>query len=95
MLTLAELTSRFPRPGRVEQILVRPHRKGDLHHLDAAQLLQDGIDGDHARPGKRAVSLIQSEHLPVLRALSVRAGAPRHASTGRSSCSVSSVSVSM
>jgi MOSC domain-containing protein YiiM len=70
MLTLAELTSRFPRPGRVEQILVRPHRKGDLHDLDAAQLLQDGIDGDHARPGKRAVSLIQSEHLPVLRALS-------------------------
>jgi hypothetical protein len=28
-----------------------------------------GLDGDHGRPGKRAVTLIQAEHLPVIAAL--------------------------
>ncbi|KAF0675025.1 MOSC domain-containing protein [Profundibacterium mesophilum] len=29
-------------------------------------LLEDGLEGDHARPGKRAVTLIQEEHLAVI-----------------------------
>ncbi|WP_328586862.1 MOSC domain-containing protein [Tranquillimonas rosea] len=29
----------------------------------------DGLAGDHARPGKRALTLLQAEHLPVIAAL--------------------------
>lgn len=32
-------------------------------------LLEDGLEGDHARPGKRALTLIQAEHLPVIEGL--------------------------
>lgn len=38
-----------------------------------AVLCADGIEGDHARPGKRAVTLIQTEHLPVILSLANRA----------------------
>ncbi len=33
------------------------------------RLALDGFEGDHARRGKRAVTLIQAEHLPVIAAL--------------------------
>ncbi|WP_432254271.1 MOSC domain-containing protein [Limimaricola sp. AA108-03] len=33
-------------------------------------MTETGLAGDHARPGKRAVTLIQAEHLPVIAALS-------------------------
>lgn len=69
MLTLAELTSRFPRAGRLEQILLRSARKAEMGPADHAALTEDGLLGDHARPGKRAVTLIQAEHLPVIAAL--------------------------
>ena len=72
MLTLAELTSRFPRAGQLEQILLRPARKGEMRQVSRVSLLEDGLLGDHARPGKRAVTLIQAEHLPVIAALSGR-----------------------
>jgi len=42
--------------------------------VDAADIELAGLAGDHARPGKRAVTLIQAEHLPVIAAL-VGAGA--------------------
>ncbi len=32
-------------------------------------MTHDGLTGDHGRQGKRAVTLIQSEHLPVISAL--------------------------
>ncbi|WP_338420747.1 MOSC domain-containing protein [Pontivivens ytuae] len=35
----------------------------------SADLSETGLEGDHARPGKRAVTLIQAEHLPVIAAL--------------------------
>ncbi|WP_341213654.1 MOSC domain-containing protein [uncultured Limimaricola sp.] len=34
------------------------------------EITASGLAGDHARPGKRAVTLIQAEHLPVIAALS-------------------------
>ena len=39
--------------------------------VSAAEIFvgEDGLEGDHARPGKRAVTLIQSEHLPVIGAV--------------------------
>ncbi len=38
--------------------------------MEAARIDAAGLAGDHARPGKRAVTLIQAEHLPVIAALS-------------------------
>ena len=66
---MAELLSRFPRPGRIEAILLRPARHAEPQEVEAAQLTVSGLTGDHARPGKRALTLIQAEHLPVISAL--------------------------
>ncbi|WP_296419364.1 MOSC domain-containing protein [Pseudooctadecabacter sp.] len=55
--------------GRVDWIGLRPARLEPLISVEAAELLEDGLAGDHARPGKRALTLIQAEHLPVIAAL--------------------------
>jgi len=67
--TLAELLARHARPGRIEAILLRPARLAEPAAVDMAELTEAGLAGDHARPGKRAVTLIQAEHLPVIAAL--------------------------
>lgn len=72
MPTLAELLSRFPRPGRIEAILLRPARRGEPQPVAAARLEADGLEGDHAVPGPRALTLIQAEHLPVISAIVAR-----------------------
>lgn len=72
MLTLAELTGRFPRSGRVEQILLRPARKSEMVRPPQADVTEAGLAGDHARAGKRALTLLQAEHLPVIAALAGR-----------------------
>ncbi|PHP29577.1 MOSC domain-containing protein [Limimaricola cinnabarinus] len=41
-----------------------------MRAVDSVGIEADGLQGDHARPGKRAVTLIQAEHLPVIAALS-------------------------
>ena len=69
MLTLAELTARHARPGRIEAILVRPARLAPPERVAEAILDEGGLAGDHARPGKRALTLIQAEHLHVIAAL--------------------------
>jgi MOSC domain-containing protein YiiM len=69
MDTLASLTARFPRPGRLDWIGLRPARRADMQVVDRAELQDHGLAGDHARPGKRTVTLIQGEHLPVIAAL--------------------------
>lgn len=56
--------------GRLDWIGVRPARLQPLLSLEQARLGPEGIEGDHGRPGKRAVTLIQAEHLPVIAALS-------------------------
>ena len=66
---MAELLSRFPRPGRIQGILLRPARHADPQEVEAADLGAAGLFGDHARLGKRALTLIQAEHLPVISAL--------------------------
>ena len=60
------MMARFARPGRVEAILLRPERLADPISVQQSQLLIDGFEGDHARSGKRAVTLIQTEHLAVI-----------------------------
>ena len=80
---LRSLTACFPREGRLEAILVRPARGAPMRSVDAAQALQArGLEGDRSalRPaaspsgGKRQISLVQAEHLPVIASL---AGLPK------------------
>ncbi|MCI5074375.1 MOSC domain-containing protein [Oricola sp.] len=68
--TIAELTARFPRPGTVTWIGVRPERKAPLVPVSSVAITENGLAGDHRkRPGKRAVTLIQAEHLPAVASL--------------------------
>jgi len=70
VISVAELTSRFPRPGRLEVIVLRPARLAETLLPVTAELLVAGLAGDHAPPGLRAVTLIQAEHLAVITTLS-------------------------
>lgn len=70
-LTVAELISQFPRSGLVDWIGVRPARKQPLVSVSSVHIALTGLRGDHrSTAGKRAVTLIQSEHLDVIKGLS-------------------------
>ena len=70
VLTLAELQGRFACAGRVEAILMRPARDAAMVRVNKADIAVSGLHGDRSRAGKRAVTLLQAEHLPVIAALS-------------------------
>ena len=55
---------------------VRPSRKAPMNVLRTATLGLTGLEGDHARAGKRSVTLIQDEHLGVIAALTGTAVTP-------------------
>ena len=76
METLATLTSRFPRAGRVDWIGLRPERHAPMEVVAEAELTEAGLMGDRSRKGKRALTLIQAEHLPVIAALAGREVGP-------------------
>lgn len=73
---LRELTRRFARDGRLEAIWLRPARGEPMRGVDEALAVAGrGLEGDRAAAarvegGKRQVTLIQAEHLPVIAALS-------------------------
>ncbi|MEM9999407.1 MAG: MOSC domain-containing protein [Pseudomonadota bacterium] len=70
---MADLLARFPRSGKIEWIGVRPARRQPLIPLDAVNINFHGLDGDHRKnPGKRAVTLIQAEHLPAIAAMAAQ-----------------------
>ena len=69
------LRASLPQVGRVEQVLLAPKKRLPLVSVDHTEVrVGTGLAGDHhseRRPGgKRQVTLIQAEHLPVIAALS-------------------------
>lgn len=73
---LGEMMARHARPGRVDWIGLRAARRAPLVAAATARIGESGLDGDHARAGKRAVTLIQAEHLAVIAALLGRETVP-------------------
>ena len=70
---LGRLMATLPRPGRVEWIGVRPARDTPMREVAEVEAgAGGGLSGDRYRggSGKRGVTLIQAEHLPVIAALS-------------------------
>ncbi len=57
---------RDAQPGRVTWIGLRPEQLGAVVPVERAMIGESGLDGDHARPGKRAVTLFQQEHLAAV-----------------------------
>lgn len=70
---LAEMMARHARKGRLDWIGVRPARREPVVPLDQCDVHIDGLVGDHASGGKKAVTLIQTEHFPVIAALAAQA----------------------
>jgi MOSC domain-containing protein YiiM len=66
--------ARHARDGAVVWIGLRPARRAEMVAVETAEISASGLVNDrHPSPGKRAVTLIQAEHLSVISAL---AGAP-------------------
>ncbi len=73
MNTLAKLTSQFPRSGCVQWIGLRPKRDVPMLEVNEVNAISGkGLQGDRyaSGSGKRGITLIQAEHLPVIAALS-------------------------
>lgn len=74
---LRSLTRQFPRAGSLEAIYLRPGRRVPVVRAATAMAMADlGLLGDRSATGaanrgggKRQVTLIQAEHLPVIAAL--------------------------
>ena len=74
MKDLRALAAAFPHAGRVEAILLRPARGQPAQPVRAVRAVEGfGLGGDRAAAGRgggrRQVTLLQSEHLPVIAAL--------------------------
>lgn len=64
--SLKELINTIANPGRLDWIGLRPARRKAMQAVETVEITEDGLIGDHGRPGKRAVTLIQQEHLAVI-----------------------------
>jgi MOSC domain-containing protein YiiM len=76
---LGKLMATLPRAGRVEWIGLRPKRDAAMQETDAVEATTGaGLTGDRytGGSGKRGVTLIQAEHLPVIAALSGHEAVP-------------------
>lgn len=70
---LGRLFAQFPRAGKVGWIGLRPARDVPMHAVELAEATAGkGLSGDRygSGSGKRGITLIQAEHLPVIAALS-------------------------
>lgn len=66
---LAEMMATHAQAGRLDWIGLRAARHAPVEVVNLAVMDEAGLTGDHGRAGKRAVTLIQAEHLPVIAAL--------------------------
>ncbi len=66
MNNLKDMMTRVAQPGRVAGIWIRPARLQAPQAVPTAAVTEAGLAGDHGRPGKRAVTLIQAEHLAAI-----------------------------
>ncbi|MDD9716551.1 MOSC domain-containing protein [Dinoroseobacter sp. PD6] len=66
MSELRQMMGRAAQAGRVDWIGLRPGRRADVVAVDAVRVTEAGLEGDRARAGKRAVSLVQAEHLAAI-----------------------------
>ncbi|MEO0422265.1 MAG: MOSC domain-containing protein [Pseudomonadota bacterium] len=74
MRTIRELMEQHAQAGEVQWIGLRTQRRGPVEVVDTATITASGLAGDRRqRPGKRAITLFQWEHLPVIAALAGRA----------------------
>jgi MOSC domain-containing protein YiiM len=80
-MDLHQLSRNFPRPGRLMRIFLRPARRQAVRCVNSVQAIAGhGLEGDRSAGhparesggGKRQVTLIQAEHLPVVAALANR-----------------------
>jgi MOSC domain-containing protein YiiM len=71
---LHALMATLPQVGRLQWIGLRPARDEPMAAVAQAQLDHAGLVGDRHRhtDGRRAVTLVQAEHLAVIAALSAR-----------------------
>ncbi|WP_400088549.1 MOSC domain-containing protein [Yoonia sp. R78084] len=67
---LGDMMARHARVGRLKWIGLRNARYDPVEVVQSAEVTMAGLLGDHGRGGKRAVTLIQAEHLPVIAAFS-------------------------
>ena len=63
---LAQMMARFAQPGRVAWIGLRGARLVGMDVVERVAVSDAGLAGDHGRPGKRAVTLVQAEHLTAI-----------------------------
>jgi len=66
---IRDIMARHAQVGRIDWIGLRSARYADVDVLAKVTVTQNGFTGDHAKLGKRAVTLIQAEHIPVISAL--------------------------
>ncbi|QIE41634.1 MOSC domain-containing protein [Meridianimarinicoccus aquatilis] len=56
--------------GRIDWIGLRTERRGEVREVTATDVELTGLVGDrHSRANRRSVTLIQTEHLPVIASL--------------------------
>lgn len=73
MHKISELKQNFPQPGKVVWLGVRPNKGSAVVEQSCVNAVTDhGLEGDKAGSragGKRQVTLIQAEYLPVIKSL--------------------------
>lgn len=66
MSELHDMIARWAQPGAVEWIGLRPARAAEIVSVPDVEVTEAGLTGDRGRKGKRAVTLVQAEHLAVI-----------------------------
>lgn len=66
MSALHDMIARCAQPGTVDWIGTRAARRAGMLSVPRVAVTLAGLEGDHARPGKRAVTLMQGEHLAAI-----------------------------